>query len=423
MKERITVLLGAGAMIEATGVSTKSLTEKVISKCKKYKINQESEKSVVDVICDKFLSVYNKEISAESEASTIEKITSIISFEDIFHVLELLPNYKKNKYGYKGHISAYTIFSELNNEFEKLDMKSVYLSAQEIIDVINDEIFNYDCEFNKKGKDFKRFFDEISSEGNYKFDVFNLNYDTWMEQTLKDYNDGFIKIPEGNGKMQRFDINEYLKEDDRHTISHLHGQICFEYPDFKVDEVNRYVYKESHNTLYKYNNYNDAKDYRLRSAHSGDSTQSGENLFRTNIVTGLMKTDKLLWNPLNVYHNRFMNALLKNKRLILIGYGFSDLYINSLLYQYNAKHFEDRKMVMIDYVSDDDWQPTIEHPFYPSDKAIFTNLMHKSDHWYEKYMFKDKKNIIISEDNMVCICTSGFNSALNYIEKIKNFLK
>ena len=97
MKERITVLLGAGAMIEATGVSTKSLTEKVISKCKKYKINQESEKSVVDVICDKFLSVYNKEISAESEASTIEKITSIISFEDIFHVLELLPNYKKNK--------------------------------------------------------------------------------------------------------------------------------------------------------------------------------------------------------------------------------------------------------------------------------------------------------------------------------------
>ena len=38
MKERITVLLGAGAMIEATGVSTKSLTEKVISKCKKYTI-------------------------------------------------------------------------------------------------------------------------------------------------------------------------------------------------------------------------------------------------------------------------------------------------------------------------------------------------------------------------------------------------
>ena len=265
MKERITVLLGAGAMIEATGVSTKSLTEKVISGCKKYKINKECEKSVVDVICDKFLSVYNKEVSAEDETSKIEKITSIISFEDIFHVLELLPNYNKNKSGYKGHISAYTIFSELNSEFE--------------------------------------------------------------------------------------------------------------------------------------------------------------NLFRTNIVTGLMKTDKLLWNPLNVYHNRFMNALLKNKRLILIGYGFSDLYINSLLYQYNAKHFEDRKMVMIDYVSDDDWQPTIEHPFYPSDKAIFTNLMHKSDHWYEKYMFKDKKKIIISEDNMVCICTSGFNSALNYIEKIKKLFK
>lgn len=95
MKERITVLLGAGAMIESTGVSTKSLTEKVISKCKEYKISTTSDESLVDVICDKFLSIYNKEISLlPNNLTKMEQVTSIISFEDIFHVLELLPNYE-----------------------------------------------------------------------------------------------------------------------------------------------------------------------------------------------------------------------------------------------------------------------------------------------------------------------------------------
>lgn len=413
MDQRITIILGAGAMIESTSVSTKTLTEKVINNCKKYKINDSSDTSLVDAICNNFLQIYCKGVSPNLEkCSKTDKITSIISFEDIYHVLELLPNYL-NSCGNKNYDSAFQIFSKLNQDFENLKPQNIYGATNEIIRTINDEIYAYDSKFADKGKDFSKFFSEISQKTNLKLDVFNLNYDTWVEQTLCDYNDGFVEIPNYENKMKRFDITEYFKGDGRHTISHLHGQICFEYPEFSRKDINTYAFQESHNTLYKYVDFATAKSYRERCIRSSDHTQSGENLFRTNIVTGLMKTDKLLWNPLIIYHNKLANSLVSNQRLILVGYGFSDLYINNLLLQYNAMHFNTRKMVMIDYISDENWQPQIEHPFNPSEKAVFTNLMFKDDFWCRRHPFAPKKSMYYSEDKLACIFKNGFSDVIN----------
>lgn len=413
MEQRITIILGAGAMIDSTAVSTKTLTEKVINNCKKYKINDSNDTSLVDAICNNFLQIYNKEISPLlKKCPKMDKLTSIISFEDIYHVLELLPNYL-NSHGYKSNESAFQIFSILNQEFKNLKPQNIYGAANEIISTINNEIYSYDSEFTDKGKNFSRFFQEIAQNTNLKFDIFNLNYDTWVEQTLGNYNDGFVEIPNYENKMKRFDISEYLKSDNRHTISHLHGQICFEYPEFSPKDINTYSFQESHNTLYKYVDFSTAKSYRERSIRSSDHTQSGENLFRTNIVTGLMKTDKLLWNPLIMYHNKLANSLISNKRLILVGYGFSDLYINNLLLQYNAMHYNKRKIIMIDYISDENWQPQIEHPFDPSEKAVFTNLMFKDDFWCRRHPFAPKKPVYYSKDKMACIFKNGFNDVIN----------
>ena len=41
--KRITILLGAGAMIEATGLGTGVLTDKVFESCKKYKLKSGEE--------------------------------------------------------------------------------------------------------------------------------------------------------------------------------------------------------------------------------------------------------------------------------------------------------------------------------------------------------------------------------------------
>lgn len=422
LKERITVILGAGAMIEASGVSTRTITEKIIDKCKKYKINDKNDKSVVDIICNKFLLVYENNVKEfDSKLSELDKITNLITFEDIYHVLELISSYSA-KSGYKGHASGFQVFSDITNEFKDLDIGSVYLSIREIIDIINEEVYSYDCKFKELGNDFKKFFEELKGD-KYALDIFNLNYDTWIEQSLETYNDGYIDI-EGYGKyMQRFDINEYLMKDDRDTISHLHGQICFEYPSFKSEDINKYVFKESHNTLYKYTNFQDSKEIRDRTWRSADLNQAGETLFRSNVVTGLMKTDKLLWSPLNVYHSKLMNCLIENKKLVIVGYGFFDLYINNFLYQYNAAHFEDKKVLLIDYISDTDWNPLIEHPFKPNDKALFTNLIYEDDLWCRD-PFKKIAKFEVSENQKIAISIKGFkNTYLENMENIKEFLE
>ena len=63
-----------------------------------------------------------------------------------------------------------------------------------------------------------------------------------------------------------------------------------------------------------------------------------------------MKNDKLLWNPFIAYHNKLVNSLLSNPNLIIIGYGFSDLYLNRLLLQYHNNFFDNKKTLIIDYI-------------------------------------------------------------------------
>jgi hypothetical protein len=134
-----------------------------------------------------------------------------------------------------------------------------------------------------------------------------------------------------------------------------------------------------------------------------------------------MKTDKLLWSPMNAYHIKLSNALLNNNLLIIIGYGSSDFYLNGILYQFNAKHYDNRKVVMIDYV---DWYPAIEHPFAGSDKSVFSNCISKDDFWYIDSRLKTNEDgLIISANGDLCVYRCGFSSSLNVLDKITQFLK
>lgn len=89
-----------------------------------------------------------------------------------------------------------------------------------------------------------------------------MNYDTWVEQSLPTYSDGFIDMPERHD-IKRFNIDEYLNT-NRHRVSHLHGQIYFEFPPIDLNH-NRVIdlnFHEPFDTLYKYNDYEIAKRHR-----------------------------------------------------------------------------------------------------------------------------------------------------------------
>lgn len=402
---RITVIMGAGAVYEATKVSTYSLTKDVIKACRMIPINEDSKTSLIELICREYNKLYEADprLLKTSGQHWDTKALKNISFEDLFHAIEMLKGFKSRGAAY-GFNPVYKIFASEKRKFKKTDLYAVYASARELIQTLNDKVHDYDVEFGKKSGYFKHFFEALHKAG-YKFDVYNLNYDTWVEQTLDSigcgYNDGFVNLSQYglNGyddKFQRFDPTKFWNnEGGLDTVAHLHGQINFEYPDFKPKDINYFSYRDSHSELYKYANFKLADDFRNHSGRSTGTTQEGASIFRTNIITGLAKTEKLLWSPMDLYHMALGRSLLDNKRLIIIGYGFPDKYLNSILTTYLDAHSDDGRVVVADKINEvsDPWASGSDlTPFTQADKTQFLHRMFKDQTWYAR-TFRNTKYI------------------------------
>lgn len=419
-KDVITVLLGAGAVVEATEVSTNSITEKVIKACKDYPAHGGVRQSVVDYICKAYWENFakgHKEYKPYSKA-WMKDVIKCVNFEDIFHALEVLSGFAMPS-GIKRTTSAYRLFTFGKGVFGKLDSTSIFASLRKCEEVINDCIAEYDKRFSEKSGYYARFFEKLSTQ--FDLDIFTLNYDTWVEQTFKKCNDGFTSIDNDESGLSRFDWKVYSKPSNV-RISHLHG--CIQYGDyFNRKDINRFAYKDNRGTLYKYASYHDARQQRMRSIKSNTNNQSGESIYRSNIITGLMKTDKILNNPMMGYEHGFFDALTKNKRLMIIGYGFPDIYINNLLWCYQSTHYDDRKVMLVTHVDESQWTPQIEPPLEPGEMSIFADLMFKSDSWFRKVQYE---NICrgYSENNEACIYGCGFKKVSDeYLSDVMEFMK
>ncbi len=424
-KKKLTILLGAGAVIEATGVSTASITKKIIKECKEYKVTPSNRQSVVDYICKEYWEKFGKndpEYTPYSKAK-LDVVAKYVNFEDIFHVVELLAGYTLPS-AVKEYTTGYKMFTKFKQKFSHVDRISITSTAHKIINVINDIIAEYNEEFTLKSDYFREFLQKLEEE--YILNIFNLNYDNWCEQSLSSFDDGFRTIS-GYKKLQRFSIDEYRKacENNINTVAHLHGSILMGDAELKRDDINRFAYEDDNDCLYKYVDYKSAANYRLKSFRSGSNNQAGESLFASNIITGLMKTDKLLWNPLMEYEHHFYQALTTNKRLLIVGYGFPDKYINKMLWRYQAKNYGDRKVMLITKAHEEnDWQPRIEPPLTPNSMTIFSELMFRDQGWYRRVKFSDVEQGYYSSDNMAALYTCGLKTVVEkYMNDILNFYK
>lgn len=429
MNDRITVLLGAGAMVDATGVSTKSLTEKVIESCWNFEIFQKiceilakmkTTDQVADfsenleaqfIICNPlhgrlltYFNCYTKMFSNKNEDEDIKKISrelaNFMNFEEIFHVIEILASYfespNRNKHNYIGKVFPVP-YEMLNIENPEKELIKV---GFKFIDTINNEIYKYDRETNDdndKWIQFKKFFNDIQSNGKFILDIFNLNYDTWIEESLGicNYNDGYVDDNSFNDRKV-FDVEECLKLDKRHTVSHLHGQIYFAPQHRRMRSDGKVIPPYNlwgDRTLYKYNEKNNIKTGK-RGIEG--TTQAGYSILETNIITGLMKPDKLLLSPFDIYYHRFANSLMTNPNLLVIGYGGSDLHINSLLNNYCRRHNRHRKIVVVNFITDAEMQDIIEQNVTQSnDVILLTSILFGEDAWWgnepkHDYESKDK---------------------------------
>ena len=399
-KDKIVILLGAGSVIEGAGVSTKSLTEKVIRETS-------TNSRLVQSICDEFKSLY------DSEAN----------FEDIYNIIELLYGYQSCS-PVKGYAPQDRVFACLKQSFAGIQYSEILTIQRKIISTINEAIYRYDTELDIKGQYFKTFFTKMVEELDSQFDIYNLNYDTWVEQSLTSYEDGYIDVS-AKQDIMRFDLNNYLYTEN-HRVSHLHGQIYFGF--LPLDEsfsgqndLNRH---EPVDALYKYKNYEEAKNNREEIVRSRDMTQNGHPINKTNIVTGMLKLDKILRYPLNLYFGELIHSLATCKKLIIIGYGFFDLYINQLLNLFVSKYANDKKIALIDYVAPY-YLDAHTNPFEASqDKVGFSALMFNDNNWWiNRKLELTEEKLHYSKDNNGLLCVKGFSWASRHVDEIINFLR
>ena len=164
------------------------------------------------------------------------------------------------------------------------------------------------------------------------------------------------------------------------------------------------------------------------------SNQAKEEYEHPDIVSGLRKTEKMIFVPNNVYLSDLTRKVIENNRLMVVGYSFGDLYLNEILGLGMAAHGDDFKVAIIDkfpqYINS-----------YPSLFQHVTHRCNPQEYTFVSRLAKDRLFIeigqtefplivgeygvpVVSRNGKLMMCISGFKDAVvNHKETIMEFLE
>ena len=252
-KNRVTVLVGAGATIDIGGPSTDDLTKMITNTTFEY-CNLETTKMQKSNLLKKIYDTLSEYYNNES-----------VNFEDIMHTLELLESYagksNKNSKTIKSFKPAIVPFiKEIPAKFSnKIELAK---AIETIIKTVAEKVNTYCIDFIKTNSNdwYRNFWDTKE----LIWDITTLNYDTTIEHSLRnDHEDGFDFEAEKVAETKCYRFNPLkIQKNDKHILAHIHGCINFGYPRIDSTHMNdeNYIYENSFGDLYKFNDYSDAKE-------------------------------------------------------------------------------------------------------------------------------------------------------------------
>ncbi len=179
--------------------------------------------------------------------------------------------------------------------------------------------------------------------------VFTLNYDDLIDRA-GDFADGFTAwhIPTGRipwaNPVLRFDAREFAlaRRSGKALLVHMHGSVRFGY-QIECDGV------------VKYDRAIDALAS-LFTAQTNSNTDRGNILTAGPIISGFNKVAKLAGNPEPYahYYAAFTEALLSTNRVLVIGYGGMDQYVNTWLQEFAKTHGSRRRIAWVTHIPGSD---------------------------------------------------------------------
>ena len=425
MNDTVTIIVGAGAVLDFDhkGIfpSVKNITDEVL-KLSIQKVDGGERpllREINDYIVGKLNQVGRPEVN--------RYIPPQLNFESLLHVVEMCISY--SGYWHKEFTSwpALPEFGtliqpdEFLNDIQTYDyIRAAYGLQKTVMSIVN----QYDASFNEDMST-ERWYQDFWKSLSGRSNIFNLNYDNTIENSLSEYEDGFPPIKDGED-YSRFSAKRYY-ENRRgvSTIAHLHGQILF-------SEAREYPFEYSIRDMVKNKDYQTACKNRM-GRQQNPSNQAKEEYVQPYIVSGSRKTEKMTFAPNNVYLSDLTRKVIENKRLMIIGYSFGDLYLNEILGLGMAAHGDDFKVVIFD-----------KYPSYiNSYTSLFQHVAHRCNpqaYTFVSRLVKDRLYVeigqkeypivveeygepMVSRNGKLMMCIGGFKDAVvNHKETILEFL-
>lgn len=433
-KQRVTVLVGAGAVLDfrlpagAIIPTTGNITNAVVNKTYFDYFARPVRKplpttNIVKDVFDRLKAGYGQDGWK-------------VNFETLFHTLESLYSYLmywKNGIRNMDMMPAnapllYPLPATAPDEVRQV-MQPYIMTIMNIVGFYN-TAFKKNLTESAWYRDFWRDFTN--------WDIFNLNYDTTIEDSLSDYTDGFEEIP--NYDFRRFNPHKMIKESE-HTsvVCHPHGCILYGADSYKSGDINNDVMEHEFHDFYKYRSYTEAL-WKLRGTTRSNATaQDGMTIWDSPIITGLRKMDKLNLFPFAYYNSYFNNAIQRNRSIVIVGYSFGDVYINEWLQRIVMFHGKNARVVLIDKWPD----VNVQNGASPQDRAEEKRLKLRShevcnpladfinrisnegslNSCIRNIVINDSVGPMYSSNGCLMLFTDGFRDAAeNYKDIIYSFL-
>ncbi|MBE7549221.1 MAG: SIR2 family protein [Planctomycetia bacterium] len=413
---RVTAFLGAGAYLEIGGPSTKDLTDLVRKKKQQF--------------LDPFTEQWTEVPFLENIASQLDSYfnSESCNFEDLFHVLEMMGSYfrgrQKHIIGkqYKPPLGAFITLNcskwltDKGRDEYILSVSKLITAKKDILEGVAAQIFKFMEDFDSYHK--HRWFADFWNDALNKcaWDIATLNYDYSIEKSIRNkiIEDGYEVDGQGS---YRFNPRKLI-ESNSSKVLHLHGCILYGYARHR--NPNKYLFEDAFEDIYKFDTYERAKETWL--GRSTNNAQSQEEAIVGPIITGLRKTDKLLYYPYNTYHHALQQATMLSPRLLIAGYSFSDLHFNAILERVTRLYGEYRRVVIITYFDKDYWHPDPMVMGWPHDYGMTKFI---ATVFRESAPFNSHKlqSLLCSKDGCVKLYLCGMKKALeNHGDEIIEFL-
>lgn len=425
MGNGITIIVGAGAVLDFNhnGIfpSVKNITDEVL-KLNIQKVDG-GERPLLREINDYIVGKLNKVGRPEIN----RYVSPQINFESLLHVVEMCISYSScwhkefTLWPALPEFGTLIQLDEFLNDIQTYDyIRAAYGLQNTVMNIVN----QYDASFYEDTSTerwYRNFWESLSGRSN----IFNLNYDNTIENSLDEYEDGFPPVKDCEDYSRFSAKNYYENQRGVSTIAHLHGQILF-------SEARSFPFEYSIRDMVKNRNYQTACKNRM-GRQQNPSNQAKEEYVQPYIVSGSRKTEKMTFAPNNVYLSDLTRKIIENKRLMIIGYSFGDLYLNEILGLGMAAHGDDFKVVIIDkYPSYIDSYPSlfqhIAHRCNPQSYTFVSRLA--KDRLYVEIGQKEFPLIVgeygvpvVSTNGKLMMCINGFKDAVvNHKETILGFL-